>query len=505
MPNFDPRELLEAGPDAILVVDDTGAVVFANALAHTLFGYDAGELVGQPVDVLVPDVRRATHREKREQYLQSPRIRTMGVGQELSGRRRDGTELPVDIGLSPLTTADGEFVVCAVRDTTERRRVQERLRTAEERLLQAQKMEAVGNLAGGVAHDFNNIISVILSYCEILSAQTTNASMLTGLGVIRESCLRAIELTRQLLAFGRRQMLEPRLVALDEIVRGVEPMLATAAGARCRLRVELAAGLPPVRVDATQIERVLMNLVINARDAMPEGGEVTVETGDGTAEAAAAGMAPGPYVYLAVRDQGHGVDPAIQQRIFEPFFTTKSRGKGTGLGLSTVFGIVQQSGGLLTLTSEAGAGSVFRALLPAAQPDEVTAATTGAKAAENAKTILVVDDEEWIRVALRTLLEQQGYRVLAAHDTQSALETERDFAGTIDLLLTDVQMPGRSGVELAHELRARRPVVRVLLMSGHPDAATLATARPGSEVEFLPKPFEGRALLRKVREVLGQG
>jgi two-component system, cell cycle sensor histidine kinase and response regulator CckA len=394
----------------------------------------------------------------------------------------------------------------ALRDVEGRRERRE----LEEQLRQAQKMEAIGRLAGGVAHDFNNLLSIIIGYCEILEHHLpTGSPERADLDEIHKAADGAAALTRQLLAFSRRQVLELRQLDLNAVVGKVQRLLQRVVGDDVEVVVKPGDSLPSIRADAGQLEQVLMNLAVNARDAMPDGGSIVLETGTtdldpGTARAHP-GARPGRFVTLSFRDSGSGMDDDTQAHIFEPFFTTKEIGKGTGLGLSTVYGIVQQSEGFLWAESQLGRGTTFRIFLPPAAEDEVV--EPGPQAMPQAslgghETILVVEDSPQLRELLHDVLELRGYRVFDAPNGAVALEAAARHDGPIHLLLTDVIMPGMNGRQLADALLAVRPDLKVLFTSGYP-ADAIARHGVGAGIAYLQKPFSPEALARKVREVLG--
>lgn len=391
----------------------------------------------------------------------------------------------------------------------ERSRAERALANTEEQLRQAQKMEAIGRLAGGVAHDFNNILSVILSYTSLaLSSLGTVHPLHADLTEIRRAAERASDLTRQLLAFSRQQLLAPRIVDLNRIVMGLHQMLARLIGEDVELQVQLAPGLHDVKVDASQIEQVLLNLAVNARDAMPYGGRLRIETSNVALEAAHVrellDVSVGSYVLLSVTDCGTGMDRETQARIFEPFFTTKDQGRGTGLGLSTVFGIVKQSGGSILVESELGSGTTFKLYLPSLgrRTNSSEPRMAAIVAHRGGESVLLVEDEEQVRRVVLGALRRAGYQVLEARNALEALAMGEDLQTKIDLLLTDVVMPQLSGPELAKRLLARRPELRVLCMSGYTDDAVLRHGILRSEMAFLQKPLTPDTLLGKVREVL---
>ena len=379
----------------------------------------------------------------------------------------------------------------------------------EEQLLQSQKMEAVGQLAGGVAHDFNNILTAIVGYTDLLAAEFTGDSrQLEDLEEIRKAARRATALTRQLLSFSRKQLLEPRIIDVNSIVTNLDKMLRSLISENIDLKTTLADDLDAARVDPNQLEQVIMNLAINARDAMPDGGTLTIETANAALDSDYASrhvsVIPGDYVMLAVTDTGCGMSEEVKARIFEPFFTTKPAGRGTGLGLSTVYGIVKQSGGNIWLSSEPGKGTTFKIYLPAieALPEDIGKAAPAEADRPGRGTVLLVEDDEQLRRLTHRALANQGYVVLEADRGRAALDVARRHQGGIDLLLTDIVMPDTDGRKLADTLRAARPGLRVLYMSGYPDRAIVnhGMVEPGDA--YLAKPFTTEAITRKVRELL---
>jgi len=421
----------------------------------------------------------------------------------LSAQRPDGARI-YRIVASPLFDVDGraKAAIETVEDITERVSLEEQLR-------QAQKMEVIGQLAGGIAHDFNNMIGAIQGYCDLLLEDLAESDPLyANVGRIRACANRSEALTRQLLAFSRKQVLSLRVLDLNRLINGMRNMIGRLLGENIELRVSLAPALKSVKADAGQIEQVLMNLAINARDAMPEGGTLTIETAnvnlDEEYAREHAEACPGPHVMLAVTDSGCGMDRAIMARIFEPFFTTKEAGKGTGLGLATVYGIVKQSGGSVYVRSAPGRGSAFEVYLPSTDevPDTEKSPTSTA-AQGGGETILVVEDDTMLRDLIVRIAKRGGYRAMSASDGYEALHLGEEFEGTIDILVTDVVMPQMSGRQLAEKFLRSRPDTKVLYMSGYTSNAIVndGVLKPG--VHFIQKPFTPIALLKRIRNVLG--
>jgi len=491
------RLLFEANPQPMWVFDrETLAFLAVNEAAVEHYGWSREEFLAMTAKDIRPpeDVPALLALVERTVVPTRP-----GVFRHL---KKDGTAIEVETVGNPMSFNGRPAVMVLANDVTEHRRLEEQVR-------QAQRMEAVGRLAGGVAHDFNNLLTVISGYAEMLMKSLQDRTVdLKRIQEIHRAASRAGALTRQLLAFGRKQVMEPRVLDLDDVVQGMVPMLGRLLGEHIELRMERSPSLGRVKADPGQIEQVVMNLAINARDAMPDGGTLTIEMGDvelaGASAVPDAPLRSGPHVMLAVRDTGHGMDAATQARIFEPFFTTKEVGKGTGLGLATVYGIIQQSGGTIRVESEPGRGSTFRIYLPLV--DEEAAAAEAASSAGAVRpgheTLLVVEDEPVVRALVQEVLTTHGYLVLVAANAHEALRIEERHAEPIALLVTDVVMPGPSGRELAQEFGRRRPSARVLFVSGYANDAfaNRGLLQPGTW--FLQKPFSAEVLTGKVREIL---
>jgi PAS domain S-box-containing protein len=615
-------ELLDAAPDGIVLVAADGRIAFANDALEQLFGYERGTLAGEAIERLVPARHAAHHVKDREAYAASPGRRLMGLGLELQGLRRDGSEFPVEISLAPLTTGGRTMTVSIVRDATEQRVIQEervrqersqaveeivsgleaivwqgtapdresltylggrrvaflgyppdqwlqpgfwlsvvhpddrltaltfaesatetdtfeieyrliaadgavhdvrdivsvkrddegetvRLsgviidvterREFEARLSQAHKMEAVGQLAGGIAHDFNNLLTIVSGYARRLRGRAHMSEAHGDLDQIIAASDRAADLTRQLLAFARRGQREEELLDANDSIRSLEPMLRRVLDADIVFRFDLAEHLPAVMMDRTELEQVLMNLIINAADAMHGGGALTVTTQTKTVsapEAALHGVATGVDVRILIADTGAGIPPEVRERVFEPFFTTKAD-KGTGMGLATVYGIVDQAGGWIDLDTAVGVGTTFQIMLPAApspsRSDEPPDESAGRS------TLLVVEDEPSLRALVVSMLEEHGYDVLPAGTGLDAIALAERHRGPIDLLVTDVVMPGVSGPELALRLRGLRPELEVLYMSGYNDSRLVSRSIDNTNVTLLVKPFTPEELIKRVR------
>jgi len=637
------RTLLDAVPDAIVAVNHEGVILQINSQTEDLFGYTREELIGQRIETLVPDRQREQHRHHFSRFAEKPKTRRMGAGLDLKGRRRDGSEFPVEISLSPVSTDTGIVVLSAIRDVSDRKRIEEELvrtneelgrrkdrqlweyqnrlaavvdsshdaiigknldgvitswnkgaeriygykaeevigrsiallapperkeeiaeilediregrqldhfetvrmtkdgrslnvsisvspirdaasdivgastiardvteqKKAEEQLRQGQKMEAVGRLAGGVAHDFNNILGIITSCIELLRPHIGQDQLPLELaGYIRDACKRGSSLTRQLLAFSRRQAVQARIFELNERLQDVSKLLRPLMGDDISVVMIPRSQFAFVEADPGQLDQIVLNLAVNSRDAMQKGGKFVIETDTAEFDEAFVRqhppMQPGRYVMLAVSDNGSGMDEATRSRIFEPFFTTKEVGKGTGLGLATVYGIVKQSGGHIWVYSEVGRGTTFKVFLPSADEKAGMAREVEEEMAfprGEGSTVLLVEDDPIMRRLTRQMLQDQGYSVVEAQDGNSALELTASHQGSIDLVLTDVVMPGMGGPELVLKLMDSHPDTRFLYMSGY--TGELVVDHGLAEgVALLEKPFTRVALLTTIEKAL---
>ncbi|GAA4601799.1 PAS domain S-box-containing protein [Actinoplanes octamycinicus] len=514
------QAILDAAPDALLGVDETGSVVLVNAEAERLFGHPRHDLIHTAAARLLPDGLPPVSAVLRTGGGYTPLdTERAEAGEQRWAKRRairsDGAELPVDIACSALHTETGVLVVAAVRDITdrlaaeaERRRLREETgrQKLEARMQQAQRLESLGQLAGGIAHDFNNLLAVILNYAAFIIEDAAGSAPAADAEQIARAARRGSDLTHQLLAFARREVIRPRPLDLNTVVTEVHQMLERSLGEHITLTVRTTAALPAVMADPGQLEQVLVNLAVNARDAMPTGGRLTIDTAevrvDEEHSAARAGLSPGRYLRLRISDTGTGMPKEVIDKAFEPFFTTKPSGQGTGLGLATVYGIVTQAGGTVQIYSEPGIGTTFTILLPVTdvRAQEAAVEESVAGLAGHGATVLVAEDEDALREVTSRILRRGGYTVLAANGGEEALRLAAE--NRVDVLLTDVIMPGMLGKDLADAITTRYPRTRVLFMSGYAQPVLTNHGTLAADVHLLEKPFTSAELMRALHDEL---
>jgi two-component system, cell cycle sensor histidine kinase and response regulator CckA len=491
------RAIMDNVSDGISVLNADGVVLEVNRSMSAILGLPPDRMVGRHIEEFAAPGEKALTAQRFGEAVQRGGGDVHGA--QLMGA--DGKVAVVDFSIGVVDLQGQRLVLSIGRDVTQQRSLEQQLR-------QAQKMEAVGRLAGGVAHDFNNLLTAIFGYADLMSDELPEGGRSRqDLTEIRKAAMQAASLTRQLLAFSRQQVMQPVVLDLNDLLQDIEKMLGRLIGEDVKLRLKLGAALGPVRADPGQLQQVVMNLVVNARDAMPKGGVLILETADAELTEQYADMhqqvVPGRYVMLAVSDTGIGMDAKTRAHIFEPFYTTKEKGRGTGLGLSTVYGIVQQSDGYIWVYSEPGAGTTVKIYLPRVDaPVEGLGTAREATLLTGTETILIAEDDATLRPLVKGLLERQGYRVLEAANSDEALAIAIDHVSPIHLLITDVVMPGASGRELARRLSHIRPGTRVLYVSGYTDDAIVHHGMLEPGLAFLQKPFTPTALARKVREVL---
>src|ERR1700722_1434083 len=523
------RRLFDTAPDAMIAVAADGSGAMANARALRLFGYE--ELIGFPVEMLIPEETRATLTAERRAYFADPQSGPLEAEFKLNGLRQDGRQFPAEITLAGLPVGDrsGMLVTAAIRDVSERLALEaerERLRAAaekervERRLQQSQRLESLGQLVGGGAHDFNNLLHVIQGYADEAAEQVQSLvqadagfapDLLDDIEQVRVAAQQAIRLTRQLLTFARAEVIRPEVLDLNEAVRGAGQLLRRTLGEHIELTIATEPGLWRVKADRSQLEQVLVNLAVNARDAMPGGGRLVIDTANTEVDDAyatgRAELTPGRYARLRVSDSGTGMDRATAERVFEPFFSTKPKGRGTGLGLATVYGVVTGVGGSIDVYSEVGLGTTISVLLPATDEDAAPAADLalgGDDALGRGETILLVEDEDSLRELTGRILTHAGYQVCVAGNGADAVRMAGDPAQVIDLLLTDVVMPEMLGNEVAALVSVARPGLPALFMSGYAQAILDAHGAPEQGFDIVEKPFTKAALLSRVRQAIAR-
>ncbi len=500
------RHLFEEAPFGYLVTDLHGVVEEANRAAAEMFGVHQDLLAGKPLPVYLEMADRNAFRDL------LPRVCAGEATGELEVRVRPRNREPLAVVLTAVRDLDAQNRTTrlrwTMRDISSTKAAEEALRASEDRLRHSQRLEAVGRLAGGIAHSFNNLLAAIAFQCELLCEEIAEEdARRVHVGEIQHAGERAATLARQLLAYGRKQTLQPRVMSLNQVIGEMVPMLRRLIGEHIRLEVRLDPADCAIHADLGQLEQVLLNLTVNARDAMAAGGSLRLATQSvELAPEESAELPAGSYVQLTVGDTGAGMAPEILEHLFEPFFTTKERYKGTGLGLATVHGIILQSGGRIRVESEPGQGTRFVILLPqaaeAAEAAPPRPAPAGRRPRRGSEVILLVEDEDNIREPAVEILESKGYKVLSAADAVQALATAEEHAGTIHILVTDVVMPGLSGSQLARRLLRRRPELRVLYISGYPEDSISHHGVLNAGQNFLQKPFPPGQFLEKIREVL---
>ena len=487
--------LVDSALDAVITMDASGEILTWNPQAVRVFGWELEEVTGRALaDTIIPPSHREAHRSGLHHFLATGEGPILNRRIEVTALDRSGREFPVELTVTPVRLGEEWTFSAFIRDLSERRLLEDQLR-------QSQKMEAVGQLAGGVAHDFNNLLTAILGTTDLaLMDMRPGDPHQEDFEAIRHAARRAASLTHQLLAFSRKQVLQPRHIDLNAVVRSAEGLLHRLIGENIELVIELAPRLHAVRADPAQLEQVILNLAVNARDAMPGGGRLEIRTKN-LEGPPSSGQAE--WVQVTVTDNGMGIDEVTKGRIFEPFFTTKGLGKGTGLGLSMVYGIVRQSAGSIVVESEPGKGASFIVRLPADHTPAEPLPTLhgGGTIHAGGETILVVEDEPALRSVVRRILEREGYRVVEARDAEMAIRLVDEMAGEFGLILTDVVMPGQSGPELAEQIRGRYPELRVMFMTGYFDEAS-REGRLVPDTPCLQKPFSPDALLATLRKAL---
>jgi two-component system cell cycle sensor histidine kinase/response regulator CckA len=494
--------IVESSDDAIIGKTLDGIITTWNRGAERIYGYTAAEAVGRSIKIVLPP-DRAT---EMDEILSRVKARGHVDHFETVQVRKDGRRIDVSLTIFPVQDSAGRLLGASLiaRDITARKHLEAQLR-------QAQKMEAVGRLAGGIAHDFNSLLAVILGDAELLLAHPAlPQAVYTKMEEVKEAGQRAASLVRQLLAFARRQEQAPGPLDLNAALADMEGMLRRLAGESIEFSLALESGLGPVGVDSSDLLQVVLNLVANARDAMPAGGRLSIGTSNLILDEASAralpGLRPGPHVLLTVSDSGAGMDAETLAHMFEPFFTTKEPGRGTGIGLATVYGIVRRAGGAVSVWSEPGKGTTLRIHLPRVEAEAVASSSEPSASAgpilRGSGTILIVEDSRLLRRVTREFLERAGYRVVLAASPAEAIQAARSHFGSIDLVLTDVVLPEMSGPELVRRLLAEHPSLRVLYMSGYADDVLAKAGLSRLSAPFIDKPFTGQALAEKVRQVL---
>jgi PAS domain S-box-containing protein len=500
--------ILTTAVAAIVTIDRFGSIDSINPATTKLFGYSADELLGQNVKILMPEPFAREHDGYISAYLRSGVKKIIGIGREVTGRRKDGSTFPIHLAVSEFEANGDRHFAGIITDLSERHAAEAALADSQDRLLQAQKLEAVGQLAGGIAHDFNNLLTVIVGNQELLEMRLSDEKDLALLRRAHEAAEKGGRLTERLLTFARRRQLQPTRLSLNDQISDMSELLRRSLGENIKLTTNLAPLIGSVRADPSEFENAILNLVINARDAMPNGGSIVIETDRYRVERddSSSKLPVGDYVQISVSDTGSGMSPEILNRAFEPFFTTKAPGKGTGLGLSTILGFAQQSGGTVTVYSEVGHGTTVNIYLPCSKEDG-TASSIAIPTDEiprgAGESILLVEDRSDVRDIARQRLEELGYSVVEAENGQAAIDLLRSTRARPALVFSDVVMPGsNSGYDLAHWVESHSPEIKVLLTSGYPDVVARGQGEPLPNVRLLRKPYSRAELARAIRGAL---
>jgi len=506
------RGILESAVTAIITIDDRGLIENINPATERLFGYGASELVGQNVKVLMPEPYRGEHDRYIANYVGTGIRKIIGIGREVSGRRKDGTTFPLHLSVSEFEAEGRRYFTGMIHDISDRRHVEDALRESERRLAHSQKMEAVGQLTGGIAHDFNNLLLVISGNLELLEPRLKDDDQRALLKEAQDAVTLGSKLTDQLLTFARRRHMDAHIIQLNDLVVNIADMLRRTLGEHITLSTSLARDAWPTRADPDQFQSAIVNMAVNSRDAMPHGGKLVIETRNIVLDADHSDyqseLQPGDYVQFSISDTGAGMEPEIRDRVFEPFFTTKEKGRGTGLGLAMVYGFVKQSGGHVSIYSEPGHGTTMNLYFPrsgATAQDPAGAAQKTANATGPVReTILVVEDDSRVRQLSIKRLQLLGYEVVEASDGPTAIEILKR-GDPIDLLFTDLIMPGGlSGQDVAIEARKIKPGIKVLLTSGFAEELVRGDDPQRQNLKVLRKPYQQADLVTALREVLVQ-
>jgi hypothetical protein len=494
------RLAVELSPSGMLAVDAAGTILLVNREIERLFGYGRDELAGRTIELLVPGRFRGRHPDLRGQFHSQPEARPMGAGRELFGRRKDGTEFPVEIGLNPVRTELGLLVFASVVDVTQRQQLEEQLR-------QSQKLEAIGTIAGGIAHDFNNLLLSIVGHAELARGSAAEPRLQEDLDQILKAAQRGRELVLRVLTFSRQHVTRRVPLQLERPLRDALGLLHASLPSSIEIREAFDPRMPPVRSDETEVHQILMNLATNSAHALEGGGRIDVTLAPFVMDAGSAphhpDLKPGLYARLTVVDNGRGMRPEVAQRAFEPFFTTKPPGSGTGLGLSVIRGIVRSHGGVVELWTKPGEGTKVDVYLPALEAEEESRRTAGNESGDRPEGhVLLVDDEEILAGMQRRRLEDLGCRVTVHTSSAEALEDFRARPAEFDLLITDNTMPGLTGSALAQEIHRLRPSLPILMVSGLLETDDLVTLRARGITGVLRKPHSAGELGEAVREAL---